>query len=940
MINFEINSIINSNSVPSEVKDTIKPYTFIEFISKTSFENDKEVFLTYYKEYLTEWAKVKNDDHQIIETKELIQSQIIDLLKIITVSYATFEEQVFLSNLNWNFNSLEDPNEKLKAKNAIYSALPIFVSRIKDIAAFYRNKRTEATFVIERNKIKGTQLSVEKIIFDKILSFLFNENPEQVNYVQNYLNVSIDNFVDIYSDYFDIDRALSLSCDYNDIDSSLYFELENILRDMIFDGNVYLREIPLIAQLSLDLSQDCVGDKLTLKNELLESSKVSLISNDEKINIRKKLYKKYIGVDFYYLIKDSEGNITTDVFIKADNPSNNLLNQQTVDTPFTESKQLELLKNIGLFFKPDKTSLLRVNTTNFDYSIDESKVEPNKVYIFPDPKIYGNVAFNRQKDYPYIIEYSLTEYSKNFNFGWAANDPLVVSDAQAMFAYYSKEQDVDKLNKNNIVSLNFYELFDKGFISSFKSDLYGNKFAIFKEKNGKFARDWNFTPFVPQPEVEEKFLLVNGGVLGVDDVGVSTEVSADKITWTPENHYYSYFIEGGISTLLPAYFRAYIPNGATIGNGDLTLAIEDILNEPFSAVIDGKFITTDYNEIIDNSQFTLPKIYYQNEEYKTEPLPDHLKPDYEKNKEKTYFEILEEKGTILISITGLGQITDIYSAFPWWQTSADNEIYNFFIENAIDIDVIENIFIIKAKNPTTGAIHLLFEGIKFNPLTNKFEQLFTNKQAIFFNNENPLIKASYFDAFNYKSFELINPAFFSGNANICDKGSDIFYIEKLHKCYFAVMNVSISEKYVDGTKIEFPVYYPDIYEIDLINFTVKKYYFHTEEQKAESFQIPSSLFKNGSVMIQKAGNPCLTYSFDTNTFMLSYVLYDVNMCPYVYKHFFQLSVSGVELFGEIDPDSLDSTVYSPAFTGQESVITPGDKTTTLYLNFNTNFIVS
>lgn len=182
------------------------------------------------------------------------------------------------------------------------------------------------------------------------------------------------------------------------------------------------------------------------------------------------------------MIKDSEGNITTDVFIKADNPSNNLLNQQTVDTPFTESKQLELLKNIGLFFKPDKTSLLRVNTTNFDYSIDESKVEPNKVYIFPDPKIYGNVAFNRQKDYPYIIEYSLTEYSKNFNFGWAANDPLVVSDAQAMFAYYSKEQDVDKLNKNNIVSLNFYELFNKGFISSFKSDLYGNKFAIFKEK--------------------------------------------------------------------------------------------------------------------------------------------------------------------------------------------------------------------------------------------------------------------------------------------------------------------------------------------------------------------------------------------------------------------------------------------------------------------------
>lgn len=112
------------------------------------------------------------------------------------------------------------------------------------------------------------------------------------------MNVSIDNFVDIYSDYFDIDRASSLSCDYNNIDSSLYFELENILRDMIFDGNVYLREIPLIAQLSLDLSQDCVGDKLTLKNELLESSKVSLISDDEKLILERNFIKSILALIF------------------------------------------------------------------------------------------------------------------------------------------------------------------------------------------------------------------------------------------------------------------------------------------------------------------------------------------------------------------------------------------------------------------------------------------------------------------------------------------------------------------------------------------------------------------------------------------------------------------------------------------------------------------
>lgn len=945
MANFEINSIINNNSIQSEVKDTIKPYTFIEFIARTTFDNSKDVFLSYYKEYLIEWAKIKNENNEIIETRELIQNQIINLLKIITISYATYEEQVFLANLNWDYNNLNDPLEKLKAKNAIYSALPIFVSRIKDIASFYRDKRTEATFSIQRNKIKGTQLSVEKIIFDKILSFLFNESPEQINYVQNYLNVSIDNFVDVYSDYFDIDRATSSTADYNNIDSSIYFELESILKDMIFDGNVYLREIPLIAQLAIDLSQDCVGDKLTLKNELLENSNLSLIDDEEKVTIRKRLYQKYLGVDFYYLYKNENGEIISDIFIKADNPSNNLLNQQTADTPFNESKQLELLKNIGLFFKPDKTSILRVNTVNFDYFIDNNKVETDKIYIFPDPKIYGNVAFNRQINYPYIIEYSFTEYSKNFNYGFASNDPLVISDAQPMYSYYSREQDTNKLNKNHGIKLDFDELYNKGYITTLKSDLYGNKFALYKEQNGKFAKDWDIELFKPVIDTDPSFLIIDGGILGVDDIGASNEVSADKIEWTPLNHYYQYFIEGGLSTITPQYFRAYIPNGATMGNGDLSLSVVSIQDELGTAFIDCGTFDTNYNLLESyDSNNGIPKVLYLNNDFESKLVDDSLKPNYEQNKEKTYFEIEKEKGEIYVSIPSLQKTLPLKNVFTWWETDIDKEIYEFYLNNVVDIDIVENIFIIKAINPETGAIHLLFEGIEFNNITNTFKQKFTNKQTIFFHNENARARSTYYNAFNYKTFELFEPTFFEGNENICDKGSNIFYVEKLHKCYFAIMNTSLATKTINGETISYPIYYPDIYEINLVDFSCKKYYFSQNdsqnEQQAESFKIPDTLYKDGAVMIQKAGTPYLTYSFDTNTFMLTYVVYDINQCPYVYKHFFQLSISGVEYYGEIDSNSLDSTVYSPSFTGEATVITPGDKNNVLNLNFNTNYIVS
>lgn len=933
---FEINSIINSNSIASQVGDTIEPYTFIEFISRTSQNNSEETFLTSYKEYLTEWAKVKNANAEVIDTKTLIKNQIINLLKIITVSYTTFEEQLFIASLNWDYNNLSSPAEQKKARNAIYSALPIFVSRIKEIANFYKKQRTEAVFSIDRNKIKGTQLSIEKIIFDKIINFLFNNDPSKVVYVQNYINVSIDNFIDTYSDYFDVDTTKVLSCNYNQIDSSIYFELETVLKDMIFNGDVYLNEIPLIAQLNIDLSQHCVGDKLVLKNELEAESKLSLIDDTEKIALRKKLYQKYLGVDFYYLTKDSSGNILTDIFIKADNPTNNLLNQQEADTPFTESKQLKLLKNIGLFFKPDKTSILQVNTENFTYRYNTENIEVGKVYIFPDPSIYGNVAFNRRIDYPLIIEYSFNEYIKNFAYSWAKNDPYVSGDMQAFFPYYSKEQDIDKFNKNYQVSLNFNKLSNEGYIFKSKSDLFSNKFAIIKEKDGKFARDWNIEFFKPIDDPSEKFLEIDGGILGVDDLNWASQTSADNIAWTPFNHYYSFFIEGGISILLPQYYRAYIPDGAFRGNGNTSLDISTVFDQFGTALIDAGDFSTDYNNIPPYISDLIPKLNDIKQEYRSEL--ENTMPPYEDSKQKSYYDIKNEIGKLYISVLGLIDVSPIENLFSWWKTSQNWSIIQFFINNAIDIELLEDILIIKAKD-TDGSHHLMFEAFTFDAQNNTFKPKYLNKQPIFFTDKTVITQNS-FESFNSKSFQSAYPVFFEGNKNKFNKASDIFYVERQHKAYFAIMQVKLEDKVINGNISQMPILFPQIYEVDLVTFDCKKYIFPiNSEQRTESFKIPDSLYGTGYVSIEKLGTPCLTYSNDTNMFMLTYILYDLNLCPYVYKHYFRLSISGANLYGYIDEISLDSTLYSPAFSGQASVVSPGDSIS-LLLHFNTNIIVA
>ena len=131
--------------------------------------------------------------------------------------------------------------------------------------------------------------------------------------------------------------SLADNANKNDVDYKVFLEDTSMLvADMLFSGDVHLKELPLVAQLSVDLSQKCVGDMLALKNQLLKDTTVGNVDLEERIELKKQLYEKFIGVDIWYAYVDPNGDVKIDELCRAKNPTGNLLNVISSDSATIE----------------------------------------------------------------------------------------------------------------------------------------------------------------------------------------------------------------------------------------------------------------------------------------------------------------------------------------------------------------------------------------------------------------------------------------------------------------------------------------------------------------------------------------------------------------------------------------------------------------------------
>ena len=147
-----------------------------------------------------------------------------------------------------------------------------------------------------------------------------------------------------------------------------------------------------------------------------------------------------------------------------------------------QSNEQKILRDVGLFFKPDDIGLFKLNAVNSTFEIDNDNLESDKIYIFPDPQIYGNVGVNSLSSYPCLFTYDFRDNIRNISSGAAIGDPKITNKSLTFEPYSTKQRETQELTTLNKLGyrLNFSDLYNKGAIRKLAYDCFGNEYAMFK----------------------------------------------------------------------------------------------------------------------------------------------------------------------------------------------------------------------------------------------------------------------------------------------------------------------------------------------------------------------------------------------------------------------------------------------------------------------------
>ena len=597
------NSIINPSVSKEDYLDYNSAFSFFDYLKYTKSNSSPNDINNLYVDYIRQWNLIKqNDINQINDT---IKERYVELLKEITLKYSSLEEKRFLSNIDF-----QDEND-------LDIVLPFYSQKIKEICNFYSEKREKIKYKTQKNKIKGATYSIQNAVYESITDILFSDVIEVGTYQKNInqeelisnLNIEIEELYDLYTSYLDNDpdktyndyevqtqlRKDIYSSNINKIDANLFLDFDASLRNQIFENiRTFLTEFGRIFTINYDVASinlNCKPDEKLYK--LVNETKPTAA---RLVYLRNSLIKKYIGSDFYYIITGSNtSDITSDILFKADNPTGNLLNRNFPTTASVEEESdIQSCRRIGLFFTPEKNSILYYSVPEKKYKIDYSKLEPNKLYIYPDPEIYGNTSglsrrFN--SEYPLI---HICEYTKSVkNSSWPAVEGDIESNPnnQDFYAYFSKNQ----LNDNVYIGeeglkTNFSSVYNEGIITNWATDIFGNQYALFKAKKRQDLIQKTDIVIQLSSIISEEY---DGGPITFSNYELLPEqIYTGHPSWVYPNvwasdYYYNLLIEGGIGGIVNGLMERGMYLGGYIVDG-LIINREAITNQSFDLNLNSK----------------------------------------------------------------------------------------------------------------------------------------------------------------------------------------------------------------------------------------------------------------------------------------------------------------------------------------------------------------
>ncbi len=877
-------SITNPNVAKQYTLDMSDPMSFLTFIKTINVSFEPDVLQNYYNEYLKRWNAVKNKTP--IDNRQIIIERYRDFIEDISINYTTLEEKKFLNQIDFN-----DPYD-------LDTIIPFYSRKLKEIAAYYNDKREKTKFEVTKKKIKGSNTGIQKGIVDITIDYLENIQDNQLHYnmdtIRPMLEVELEELYDTYPEYF------------NQIPNSKIYDD----KDLDYGENIFLRD-----------DSDLIADIFAGVSDRLKELK----EVDQIFDNKRKLTEKYISTDFYYLSTGSTVNeFLSGKLFNADNPSGNFLNIDYPTTASTLRNSFKTPRQVG-FFRPHKTSIVLIDGKNLSFSFNFDQLQPNSLYYFPDPKIHASgddvLTFIVDTDY----------FKRNFSSGEAKNQPIYQQDNVSYYGYTSQYD----INKNP----NLNNLFDLGYIHDLKHDIYNNIFGLLKN-------DGNFEQSIQNVDTNTiKNLQLNGHTF-YDELygeGYNFDYSIYDDTTYKETirSGLSSFTNGFSATGTPMtlFFRYFSPYE------ELIQPTENVSTGE-AAFMDGAFFTKSNGEAYDDpissdlAAFPGNGVYYFNtlmegglhtsnpiQRALLDPAFPSLTADYTQSSRPMM-------GNDTIEING-GLFTDTYNmeyefdvpTYPYssevfqkttYTNTASGVKESLFSRDGLDghiyvknnrtkqtNNLLDGLPYLKTKFPPSVVEELSGSILNFDLVNDVFfietpSYLITDK-IVFSNNDFVNPKTSNVIITNdYNQYNAISTRFKVKN--------DVYY------CVMKTLTPTI-------TSNQF-VLYPEIYKLDLFNF--KNELIFPESIADITNNTEFFTISGNDVRYLKCDQPVLTHSSRNNIFNISFILKDQNNHIFLQEYDFTLLPS---------IKFLNHKQYPP-LKDQESNIFDATYTTTLTFNIS------
>ena len=587
--------VLNSvtNNIADEKLDVNAPFTFLQFLNYAKAVGNNILNFSQYTIYLKSWQtiSVASNNTQYSD----IKTQFLNLLTEIKIKYLTTEEKRFISNLDTN-------NEE-----NLEIMIPFFSRKIKEICLYFANKRNTFKKDLRYIQQKGSSASISSVVKDTILSLVGNEdNTNNITSIKSLSSLSDDVVVeverqyDVFNDYYDLDpskppqfynaagiRDKYFTSNTNSIVPEYFISEDDAITQMIHEEGITLKEI---AGLQVNILSTDVGylEKVdTIDYTSPTTSNLRYLLNKDLANV-------YMGTDFYYLSTNTLGNVVSGSLFDASTPHRNLLNTHFPSTLTVESDELLSERDIGLFFKPTYQGIIKM-TSKFSYSIDYTKIENNKIYVFPDPTKYTNSSdlTNTTFDYPIVYTLNDKSVSRNISTSFGQNIPKTNNNSQAFNSYSSIEQKTFTPSYTGEFQ-SIQQIVSQGELFSCDTDIFGNIFVSLIS-DGYIDRNVN-SSFIGGSPVSENF--TDTSTL-YDYISARIKPSIALKQLEPKQYYVIDITTQGIVPLSSGFSKVYAKYASTQG------IVEELSNSIIDFAIFGNvfFIKTTNYAIIDTFKY-------------------------------------------------------------------------------------------------------------------------------------------------------------------------------------------------------------------------------------------------------------------------------------------------------------------------------------------------